>query len=269
MSEGKEMITQKRATIDKEKIVRQKVLTYLNQSGDFKTTGDLYNEFYKALFGEENFYSIEEDTICALEFGCELKEMTERRWIRIVEGIPGKDQESSVESCVSEKEFLSFCLKEKIFTSEQAMNYMYQRQCKQDASIVDQEERLNKLEQSNNTYETRISKKIKKQDKKIREFYTNILNILGILIAVFAIIGFNIQGIGKVIDSSNTLSLWNYIGGIAVINICIVLSMYLLFYLINRVINKNKSFKGIFSEKAFCLMLIIFVIIISICFIVA
>lgn len=251
---------------ENEKIIHQEVLKYLNRFGSFRTKEDLKNEFYKKLFGEKDFYSTKDSDISALEFGGVFDEMKEKGWIRIVDGISEKNQESMVVSCTEKKRFLEFCLTQEVFTLEDATKYVYQSQ------IENSNEQKNSLVELNEKMRKQSGKiffRLTGQDKKIKEFYTNILGILGILIAVFSIIGFNIQGIGSILDHSNNVEIWNYVGGIAVINICVVISIYLLFYLINKIINKKEEKKGLFSEKAFWILLTIFIIIIAMCFVVA
>ena len=67
-----------------------------------------------------------------------------------------------------------------------------------------------------------MSDKIVEQDKRISNFNNNILSIMAILIAAFAIIGFNIGGIKFIVSSAEVLHPWEYAGSIGVVNLCIV-----------------------------------------------
>lgn len=120
-----------------------------------------------------------------------------------------------------------------------------------------------------NAQKEELLEKIKEQENQIKNFYNNILAILGILVAVFSIIGFNIGGIKFILGSEEKLQPWVYAGSIGVINLCIVISMYLLFWLVNRVINKSEDRKGTFSNKVVIGLFCILIIIIVICFAVA
>lgn len=111
--------------------------------------------------------------------------------------------------------------------------------------------------------------KIQRQEAQIKNFYNNILTILGILVAVFSIIGFNIGGIKFILGSGEKLQPWVYAGSIGVINLSILISMYLLFWLVNRVINKPEDRKGAFSSKVVIGLFCILIIVIVICFVIA
>lgn len=129
-------------------------------------------------------------------------------------------------------------------------------------SIQLQEMKKTKIEL--NMQKQELLEKIKEQENQIKNFYNNILSILGILVAVFSIIGFNIGGIKFILGSEEKLQPWVYAGSIGVINLCIVISMYLLFWLVNGVINKSEDRKDTFSKKVviglFCILIIIIVI---------
>jgi hypothetical protein len=136
------------------------------------------------------------------------------------------------------------------------------------------QEQLQKINNLNNGLEAQkmiLDGNTKELKQKVDNFNNNILTIMGILIGAFAIIGFNIGGIKFIIGDKEVLKIWEYVGGIAIINLSIVGSLYFLFYLINRVINpddiNNKI--SIFNKKALNNFVLIFIIIIATCFIIA
>ena len=138
--------------------------------------------------------------------------------------------------------------------------------------LMKQIEKLKQLEQ-NIIYERDcLLDKISIQEKQIKDFYNNILNILGILVAVFSIIGFNIGGIKFIVGTDEIMKPWVYAGSIGVINLCIIFSIYFLLSLVNKIINpkecENRKY-NIFSTKTLALLLLMIIIIIVSCFIIA
>lgn len=110
-------------------------------------------------------------------------------------------------------------------------------------------QKLNELSKELDSKQKKFDTQILKQQEKIRNFNSNILTIMGILIAAFAIIGFNIGGIKFLVGDKEVLMLWKYIGGIVAINISMIMSLYFLFYLINRVVNTESNEEDSSCEK--------------------
>lgn len=75
-----------------------------------------------------------------------------------------------------------------------------------------------------------IEKKIESHEEKINKFDKDILTIMSLLLGAFSIIGFNIQGIGDIIKNAKCFKIWEYIGSIVIYNVCIMMSLYFLFF---------------------------------------
>lgn len=93
--------------------------------------------------------------------------------------------------------------------------------------------------------------------------------MLGILVAVFSIVGFNIGEIKFISESIEIIQPWTYAGSIGVINLCIIISMYFMFCMLNQIINrKNKNKTSyIFSKKSVTCLSLGLIGLIAICFI--
>ncbi|GAA0124786.1 hypothetical protein UT300019_06880 [Clostridium sp. CTA-19] len=116
--------------------------------------------------------------------------------------------------------------------------------------------------------------KIKEHEKNIKSFNNNIISIMSILIAAFSIIGFNIGGIKFLVENKSLVKPWEYAGCIAIINLSIVSSLYFLFYMIDKIINKDTSFtkqknKSIFNKKLSSFICITMIVIVVLCFFIA
>ena len=81
----------------------------------------------------------------------------------------------------------------------------------------------------------KFNKDIEEQKKEIREHDKNMLTIMGIFLAIFSIVGLNTSFLLKV---PSYLSGWQIIGFATLLNIIIVVSMSVLFLLINSITKK-------------------------------
>ena len=77
--------------------------------------------------------------------------------------------------------------------------------------------------------------KMEGQNQILKEHDKNILNIMGIFLAIFSLIGFNISFLPEIPDYFGG---WQIIGFAALINIIIVISISCLFLLINYITKK-------------------------------
>lgn len=145
-----------------------------------------------------------------------------------------------------------------------AFQYADQKYCDVIDIFMVQFGRMEKTESELQKQKEELLDKIHEQERQIKNFYNNILTILGILVAVFSVIGFNIGGVKFIIGSEEKLEPWVYAGSIGIINLCIIMSLYFLFALVNKVVNKDDDKKGIFSGKImvtlFCAFLIVVII---------
>lgn len=167
---------------------------------------------------------------------------------------------------------LPYAINKGYVTTLELVNYFdikYQKICE---GFVD----INKttIEQIKWIGETRkeLTDSLNNQKIQIKNFYNNIINILGILIGAFAIIGFNIGGIKFIIGSEEAIKPFVYAGSIAVINLSIVLSLYILFHLINKIVNPqdSKHSKKISRTiKSLIIPSILFIVLIILSFILA
>lgn len=149
-----------------------------------------------------------------------------------------------------------------------------ERQGKVNKNVRELEEKIVELKK----YTNPLSEKISLHEKKIKNFNNSIISIMAILIAAFSIIGFNIGGIKFIVESKNTMKIWEYAGSIGTINLCIIISLYFLFYLLNKIVNpginsnsinkENNTKKGfdIFSIEFAKNVLLIVIVIIVFCF---
>ncbi len=94
-----------------------------------------------------------------------------------------------------------------------------------------------------------VEEKISNVNDKISNFYNNIISILALLIAAFSIIGFNIGGIKFIVTNSEVLPVWQYVVSIGVVNLCIIVSLFFVFYLVQKIINPNRSLFGRITKK--------------------
>ncbi len=96
------------------------------------------------------------------------------------------------------------------------------------------EEQKKEVELQKQNFENQ-NKELTEQRKKIEEHDKNILNIMGIFLAIFSLIGFNISFLPEIPDYFGG---WQIIGFAALINIIIVISISCLFLLINFITKK-------------------------------
>lgn len=152
---------------------------------------------------------------------------------------------------------------------EDAFQYADQKYCDMIDIFMVQFKRMEETESELQEQKEELLGKIHEQERQIKNFYNNILTILGILVAVFSIIGFNIGGVKFIIGSEEKLKPWVYAGSIGIINLCIIMSLYFLFALVDKVINKDGNEKGIFSIKIMIILFCIFLIMVMISFVIA
>lgn len=254
--------------MDKEKIIEKHILRYIFVHGKYEFKGDpkfeLYNRISQSIekelgvtiVGINDFYNVFDKLINSNIILVKCKD--EKAIVK----------EGTIEPKISHN-MLDYVIENEYVDLKQAFQYADQKYCDVIDIFMAQFKRMEKTENELRSQKEELLSRIREQENQIKNFYNNILTILGILVAVFSIIGFNIGGIKFIVGSSETLEPWVYAGSIAIINICIILSMYFLFALVNKVIHGREKNSGIFSNKIFWTLLFVLIVIIAVCFIIA
>lgn len=254
--------------MDKTKTIEKYILRYIFIHGKFEFKGDYKFELYKRLSP-----SIEKELNVSIvgidDFNDVFDKLVSDEMIKVkFEDEKSFVKKGTIEACIS------FRVRDYVFENgyvelEEAFEYTDQKYYDVLDICMAQFKRMEKTENELKAQKKELLDKIHEQERQIKNFYNNILTILGILVAVFSIIGFNIGGIKFIIGSDEKLEPWVYAGSIGIINLCIVMSLYFLFALVNKVINKNENKNAIFSNKAMIFLFCIILIVIILCFVIA
>lgn len=254
--------------MDKEKIIEKHILRYIFIHGKYEFKGEPKFELYKRLsqniekeldavvVGIDDFYNVFDKLVA--DDMIKVKYEDEKAILK----------SGTIEACISFR-MRDYVLENGYVELKEAFQYVDQKYCDVIEIFMNQFERMKKTENDLRMQKDELLEKIHDQEKQIKNFYNNILTILGILVAAFSIIGFNIGGIKFIVGSDEELEPWIYAGSIGIINLCIIMSLYFLFALVNKVINTNEDKKGIFSNKIMICLFCIILIIIAVCFFVA
>lgn len=136
---------------------------------------------------------------------------------------------------------LEYALNSNYITPKDIINYCDTLNTRQLDCVLAISKYLKTLENESNKQKEIVDKKILNINDKISNFYNNIISIMALLIAAFSIIGFNIGGIKFIVSNTEILPIWKYVLGILVINVSIVISLFAIFYLLQKIINPDKS----------------------------
>ncbi|HBG12416.1 MAG TPA: hypothetical protein DDX68_12925 [Clostridium sp.] len=243
--------------------IKQCILQYL-LNGDFQFRTNASSELYQRLESEIK-KKIDGDDSSYLKFEEIFNELVMKKILVIESGTIKELGIPAIEYALNHNVFDQKFLIKKIFDIKESLLHTQ-------IALVEQYEDMDKLKDD-------IDIKIKKHEDKINNFDKNILTIMSLLIGAFSIIGFNFDGITNIINSDRELEVWEYVGGIAICNFCIIFSLYFLLCLINKIVNKdNSECKNIkilsshfnfFSFNLSLFFIVIIVVIILGCFIIA
>jgi hypothetical protein len=92
--------------------------------------------------------------------------------------------------------------------------------------------------------------------KAISDFYTHIITIIGLLVAVFAIIGINFNSFPKIETDNKVI----FVTNIMSLNLSLIYCLFILFYLISRMINTSKKQKSWYTDLT---MIVSFLLIVA------
>lgn len=254
--------------MDKEKIIEKHILRYIFIHGKYEFKGEPRFELYKRL-SQDIEKELNVVVISINDFNNVFDKLVSDDMIRVkYEDEKALVKNGTIEGCISFK-MRDYVVENGYVELKDAFQYADQKYCDTIDIIMVQFKRMEKTENELKAQKKELLDKIHEQEQQIKNFYNNILTILGILVAVFSIIGFNIGGIKFIIGSEEKLEPWVYAGSIGIINLCIVMSLYFLFALVNKVINKNENKNAIFSNKAMIFLFCIILIVIILCFVIA
>lgn len=254
--------------MDKAKIIEKHILRYIFIHGKYEFKGEPKFELYKRLSQD-----MEKELNVVVVGIDDFNNVFDKLVTDDIIKVKYEDEKALVKSGIIESNIL-FKMRDYVVENEyvelkDAFQYTDQKYCDVIDIFMTQFKRMEKTENDLRAQKKELLEKIQEQEKQIKNFYNNILTILGILVAVFSIIGFNIGGIKFIVGSDEKLEPWVYAGSIGIINLCIVMSLYFLFALVDKVINKNDNKKGIFSKKISICLFCILLTVIAMCFIIA
>lgn len=271
---------------EQEKVIEKHILQYLFTHDEFNfkydNAGfDLYEiigtsiakELNISILGSDDFKKVLDDLI--------EKKMVEKKYDKESGQFKNGTLKLNLTSSVRE-----YVIEQGYVTTEVTINYIDNKYFDTIKMFMAQIKRLESLESDLENQKKELLSKIDEQDQQIRNFNNSIISIMAILIAAFAIIGFNIGGIKFIAGNNEVLKPWEYAGSIALLNLSIVFSLYFLFYLLDKIINSkttnnnrqvisedntqpNKKLFNIFDNKLVMFLLTIIIIMILICFFIA
>lgn len=272
--------------VQQEKVIEKHILQYLFTHDEFNfkfdnagfnlyetIANDIQKELNISILGTDEFEKVLNDLI--------EKKMVEKKYDKESGGLKNGTLKLSFATSVRE-----YILQQDYIGTKEIIDYINNKYFETIKGFMAQFKRIENLEKDLENQKNELLSKIDEEDKKIAYFNNSIISIMAILIAAFSIIGFNIGGIKYIVSNNEVLKPWEYAGGIALINLSIVFSLYFLFYLLNKIVNPNTSGKSIqattgddkqphkrllsiFNNKIVIFLLVIIIILISICFFIA
>lgn len=268
------------------KVIEKHILQYLFIHDEFNFKFDnpgfsLYEAIGKSIEKELNISILDIDDFKKVLDDLIEKKMVEKKYDKEGEGFKNGTLKLSFSTSVRE-----YILQQGYIATKEIIDYIDNKYYETIRGFMAQIKRMESLESDLENQKKELLSKIDEQDQKVRNFNNSIISIMAILIAAFAIIGFNIGGIKFIVGNNEALKPWEYAGSIAILNLSIVFSLYFLFYLLNKIINpkamankgqaisennkqSSKKLFNIFNNKLVIFLLTIIIVMILICFFIA